>query len=116
MTQKQSLARALAFAERDADDDGDGRLASRASFVVLWLEDMNWHDEARALMERIAIAPLLQAEFDKLQRDTRRTSALQQSAALFNQLFGWTLLPAEWPETHGAKLIEELWELINAKP
>ncbi|MGA2175581.1 MAG: hypothetical protein ABSH38_11430 [Verrucomicrobiota bacterium] len=116
MTQKQALARILEFAQRNITVDSNNAIAARAAFVILWLEDMNWHSEARALADRTLATPRLKAASEKLEQDDKRTGQLQDAVALFNWLFGWGLNTDEWRATQGSTLVEELWNIITALP
>ena len=116
MTQKQALARILEFAQRNMTGDNNSAIAARAAFVILWLTDMNWHGEARALSDRMLATPRLKAAFQKLEQDEKRTGQLQDAVVLFNWLFGWGLNTDEWRATQGATLVEELWNIIAALP
>ncbi len=114
MTQKQTLLRILDFAERKATVDSNNAIAVRAAFVVLWLEDMNWHSEARAISARALAAPRHKAAYEKLERNDKLTGRLRDSAVSFNSHFGWGLDADEWRATQGATLVSELWDTIIA--
>jgi hypothetical protein len=88
-------------------------MAARAAFVVLWLENINWHSEAHALSDRTRATPRLKNAFEKLEGDVIRTGELQDAAALFSWIFGYGLKTEEWRATSGAPLVEELWGIIN---
>ena len=113
MTQKKALKRILEYAQRDIEGEGNTMMAARALFVVLWLEDINWHSEAHALCEKTLATPRLKSAFEKFEHDAIRTGEFQNAVAQFNWIFGYGLKTEEWRATTGAPLVEELWGIIN---
>jgi len=116
MTQKQALLRILDFAEWNATADRNSVIAVRAAFVILWLEDMNWHSEARALSARTLAAPRLKTAYENLERNDKLAGRIRDSAVSFNSHFGWGLNADEWRAAQGITLVEELWNIITALP
>jgi hypothetical protein len=114
MTHKQALVRILEMAQRTFGDDHDTVTAMRAFFVVVWLDDMNWHSEAEAIAKRALAMPPLAKAFRRLEQDEPRV--LYDLVSTFNDLFGWAIQPDEWRAPRGAKLVKELWEVITTLP
>jgi hypothetical protein len=53
MTQKEVLTHALCFVESPYRGNEAAKKAARASCVIEWLHDMNWHPEADAIEEKL---------------------------------------------------------------
>ena len=113
MTQKDIFTHALAFVQRPYHGNAAAMKAARASCVIEWLHDMNWHPEADAIeakLDSIAGGKQTMMEADE---NGARASERDSIASFLNYLYGWGLETDGWKETKGAVLVEELWALIN---
>jgi hypothetical protein len=113
MTQKHILTRALDFAQLPFAGNICRVKAARASCIISWLHDMNWHAEADALEHRVGSMPHLARAFEEIKADHVRVSKLEYIASLLNCICGHGLEQDEWRATEGAALVEELWPIIN---
>jgi hypothetical protein len=114
MTQKDTLTQALAFVERPYSGNAAAKKAARASCVIEWLHDMNWHPEADAIEERLDSIAGGKQTMTQADENGARARERDSIASFLNYLYGWGLATEGWKETRGAVLVEELWALITA--
>ena len=115
MTEKEALTRTLEYVESSFSGDMVKMKSARAFFVLAWLEDKNWHSEMQSLLNRVLETPYLNTAFKALEENDRETNRIYGAVSLMNYIFGWGLAAAEWKETQGPVLIEEIWNIINFK-
>jgi len=113
MKQKEVLARALSFVERPYHGDAAAMKAARASCVIAWLHDMNWHPEADAIEAKLDSMAGAKEAVMEADQNSARINERDNIASFLNWLFGWGLETDGWRETRGAVLVEELWALIT---
>jgi len=95
MTQEESLKKLL---------EGDAP-SNKLVFLYNWLEDINWHPEARILSELIE-----DGVYDELD-----TPFMGGKVSAFSHIFGWGLNTKEWNYTSGVNFVLELLETVDLK-
>jgi hypothetical protein len=115
MTEREALVHTLEYVQSPFNGHTQKIKAARAFFVLAWLEDKNWRSEMSILLERVRNTDYLNTAFKELEQNDRETSKLYAAMSLLNHIFGWGLATAEWSDTKGAPLIDELWGIINNK-
>jgi len=113
MTQKDALTRALKFVDSSYCGNAVARKAARASCVIEWLHDMNWHPEADAIEEKLDSIAGGKKAMTEAEPNGAKASRRDTIASFLNYLYGWGLENEGWKETKGAVLVEELWALIT---
>ena len=113
MTQKEALTHALAFVDMPYHGNAAARKAARASCVIEWLHDMNWHPEGDAIEEKLDSLAGGKQTMMEADENSTRARELHSIASFLNHLYGWGLETDGWKATAGAVLVEELWALIT---
>jgi hypothetical protein len=116
MTQKDALTHALAFVDRSYRGNAAARKAARASCVIEWLHDMNWHPEADAIEAKLDSMPLGKEAVMEADMNGARARERDSIASFLNWMYGWGLETDGWKDTRGTVLVEELWGIITALP
>jgi hypothetical protein len=113
MTQKEILTHALSFVEQPYSGYAALMKAARASFVIAWLHDMNWHPEADAIQAKLDSMVGAKEAVMEADLHSARANERDSIASFLNWIYGWGLERDGWRETKGAVLVEELWALIT---
>lgn len=107
MTQKQGLKNVL---------DSISNTYLKYRFIYEWLEDINWHPEARLIAER----HLTDEDNRRYQYHTQHLTERPHEEKYvdyyhaFNMIFGWGL-DNDWESDSGEELVKEIESLIETK-
>ena len=105
----------MSFAQLPVYGDNAAVVAARAALVIDWLDDMNWHDEAKALKDRIRTSAPVSAALSELAEHLARAAEIDSVASFLNSMYDWRVQGNEWQATKGDTLVEELWSMIRMK-
>ena len=106
---------ALEYAQTSFGNDTAKKAAARAICILTWLNYTAWEDDMNVLLDRINRTEDLNAAFQALKKNASMIARLHHIAITLTFIFGEGLNSSEWHPSHGAPLVEELWEIINYK-